>query len=256
MKYLLLAALALGLTQCKCLDMYGDCADHGKPATTDSAAALSTRDVHVDPEDKNTGLGSEVRLAYIDAVALIAFDTLPAIPAGKHLSKAELSLRGWTDTTGPAKVTFDLFRTGTDWEEGTGHWYYHTGLRHNGYQDVYANFPEYAPPAVTTDPKVRSGITWYSSTILRADMVKIATGTGILPQNQPAGAYPLLANTGAVTFDITGYLAGLADWSKPVSFGVRMAPPATGPNEGYSWLYARNHVQPAAYGPRLTVWYR
>jgi hypothetical protein len=87
-------------------------------------------------------------------------------------------------------------------------------------------------------------------------MIKIGTGMGTIPRIKSPGAYPLLGNTGTVTFDITGYLAGLPDWGKPVSFGIRQAPPATGPNEGFAWLYSRNHMEPAIYGPRLTIRFR
>lgn len=267
MKKLLLMAVSLGIMQCNgpsIIDFLSgwkrtsDRGDRGenKPQAIDSLVALSTRDVHLDHEDKNTGLGSEVRLAYADAVALVAFDTMPAVPPGRKLFRAELSLRGWTDAEGRAEVTLDLFNTSLEWTEGTGHWYFHTGGPKNGYHEVYSLFPEYTPPAVTTDPKDPSGITWTRAAALRADMVKITTASAVLLQNQPKYCYPRLEFTGTIAFDLTAYLSDPLRQGKPISFGIRQAPPEAGPNRGFAWIYARNHVNPAVYGPRLTLWYR
>jgi hypothetical protein len=219
----------------------------------DTLFAYSTRDVHVDQENRNTGLGSEVRLYYADALALVAFDSLPPFPEGKKLVRAEMSVNGWTDAEGDADVTLDLFRTAGGWTEGTGHWYAHSGGFHNGYETVYSQFPEYTPPAVTTDPVVPSGVLWSTSQALRSDMQKITTGKGILPRGFPWGCYPLLKHTGRVTFDLTAFLSDKANQGLPLTLGLRQAPASAGPNEGFAWIYSRNHVDPKNYGPKLVL---
>lgn len=223
---------------------------------TDSLMVYSTRDVHVERENKNTGLGSEVRLMDPDALALLAFDTMPAIPAGKHLEKAELVLRGWTDGEEDANVTMDLFATSGDWIEGTGHWYVFSGGTHNGFASVYAEFPEYQAPAGTTDPILSNGLTWSSSEALRAGIEKISTAKAVFPRGVPYGRYPLLEHTGALVFDLTAYLGDDANRDKPLYVGIRQAPAGSGPKERKSWIYSRNHMDPKVYGPKLVLTFR
>lgn len=249
MKKSLLPLAALALTHC--LPM------NEKPEPTEeSQVLLSTRDVHVDRENKNTGLGSEVRLYYADAVALLGFDQGITVPAGKKVFKAELTLHGWGDGVGDANVTLELFATSGDWAEGTGHWYVFGGGHHNDFEDVYSQFPDYSPPANTSNPTTITGALWSTTAGLRDGMEKITVAGAVFPRGEPWGCYPLIENTGVAVFDLTAFLSQKENQGIPLSFGVRQAPASAGPNEGNSWIYSRDHMDQAVYAPKLTVSYR
>lgn len=217
---------------------------------------FSTRDVHVDKENKNTGLGSEVRLLYADAVALLGFDQGITVPAGKKVFKAELTVHGWSDAAGDANVTLDLFGTSAEWTEGTGHWYVHGDGTHNGYESAYAPFPDYEPPANTSNPAGSPGANWSNTAALRDGMEKITFASAIFPRGKPWGSYPLIGNTGDAVFDLTGFLSKKENQGIPLSFGLRQAPASAGPNDGHSWIYSRDHMDRAVYAPKLIVTYR
>lgn len=216
---------------------------------------FSTRDAHVDKENKNTGLGSEVRLLYADAVALLGFDQGITVPAGKKVFKAELTLHGWSDGAGDAKVTLDLFGTSAEWTEGTGHWYVFEGGFHNGYEAVYDQFPGFVAPANTSNPTAPSGSLWSNTSMLRDGMEKITVAGAVFPRAKPWGRYPLIENTGDAVFDLTDFLSKKKNQGIPLSFGVRQAPASAGPNEAHSWIYSRDHMDPVVYAPKLTVTY-
>ena len=216
----------------------------------------STRDVHVDKENKNTGLGSQVRLKGGEAVALLGFDQGITIPNGKELLKAELTLHGWSDDADDANVTLELFATSAEWTEGTGHWYAHGGGYHNGYAEAYAQFPGYEPPANTSNPTEPSGSLWSNTSMLRDEMEKITVARTVFPRGKPWGCYPPIGNTGDAVFDLTAFLSQKENQGIPLSFGVRQAPFSVGPNEGDSWIYSRDHMDRTVYAPKLTVTYR
>lgn len=249
MKKSLLPLAALALTHCFPLN------EKAAPVE-ESQILFSTRDVHVDMENKNTGLGSEVRLYYSDAVAFLGFDQGITVPAGKKVVKAELTLHGWSDGDGDAKVTLDLFETSTDWKEGTGHWYVHGGGFHNGYKNVYAPFPDYVAPANTTNPTTLSGALWSTTVGLRDGMEKITAASAVFPRGNPWGTYPPIENTGTAVFDLTAFLSQKENQGVPLSFGVRQAPASVGPNEGNSWIYSRDHMDHAVHAPKLSITYR
>ncbi len=174
--------------------------------------------------------------------------------AGKKLVKAELRMNGWTDAEWPAGAggcicALDLFRVSGNWQEGTGHWYWHGGGPHNNYAAVYRMFPEYQPPA-TTNPNQRDGITWVNSDSLRKNMTWIAKGKGALPIGP--GWYPKLEGTGRISIDLTDSLAKHANWSQPLSFALRMSPDSTGNGVGKAWLYSKDHVS-SDYAPQLVL---
>ncbi len=219
-------------------------------------SATASRDASVDRENNNLGLTSDAHLFYQDAIALIAFDEMPKLPVGAKIVHAQITVRAWSDGVAANHVSLDLFRTGADWKEGTGNWYYFDGGQHNNYARVYANFPAYVPPAGSTNPSLQSGITWSTSTALRQGLTYVTTATAEIPSPTADGKYPLLANTGAITFDVTSLLAKLGDLSKPLSLGLMQSIPSRGTNAGGTWFYSRNHVQPEIYAPTLTLTYR
>jgi hypothetical protein len=224
------------------------------PEVDSTVILYPSKDAHVDSENWNLGLGAEMRLAYPSAVAFLAFDSLAKVMPGKNLVKAELIVHGWTDAEWPdgaggCVCGLDLFKVTGDWQEGTGHWYWHGGGPHNGFENVYRLFPEYQPPA-TTNPNQRNGITWTNSDSLRKNMAWIAKGKGVLPIGE--GSYPLLENTGRIFIDLTDSLAQHKDWSQSFSFALRMSPDSTSSAVGKAWIYSKDHVSPD-YAPRLVL---
>jgi hypothetical protein len=220
----------------------------------------SAKDASVDQENWNTGLGSEVRLYYQDALAFLTFEGVAEAMAGKKLVKAELLLNAWTDGEWPVgsggkHCALDLFLTQDDWVEGTGHWYWHGGGPHNNYAFVYSLFPAYVPPAITTDPEVRSGITWENSGGLRAGLIPIGHGSGFIPKGR--GTYPLLGNTGRIAIDLTKALAQPQLRGRPLALALRLAsgPGGTETAKTWAWIYSKDHVS-RAHAPQLVLAFR
>lgn len=231
----------------------------GKPRrckAPDSVMALPTRDVHIDRENRNCGLGSEFILKHDDALGLLGFDSLPRIPGRKQLIKAELTMHGWGAADGDARITLELVKTIPGWTEGTGHWYAFAGGRHNNYAAAYSEFPEYVPPANTSNPAEPTGIVWDSSDSLRAGLVPIAIARAVIPRGNPWGSYPRIEHTGLIAFDLTAFFNKPENRVAPVSLGIRRAAASEGPNESFAWIYSKDHVYPEIYAPKLTLWYR
>jgi hypothetical protein len=210
------------------------------------------RDVGVDQDRANLGLGSDVRLLYKEAAILLDFPTLDTAVSGKQVSKVELILNAFAHDAPNPDV--QLVRVpdadAGRWTEGTGHWYYFGGQKVNGYETSYSLYPEYVPPSGTTNPTspaVDSSTFALAQEIWNADSTRtVARWQGTVPLTP--GVYPLLSNTTEMRFDITT-LAGQPGWRRTLALRQTPTTPVS-----LIHMYSKDHMGPS-YGARIVVTY-
>lgn len=145
-------------------------------------------------------------------VFLFKFD-LSRIDPGK-LKSGKLHLNvyvgGSNPVSGTVPLTCRIYGIHSEWQEGTGNWYYHREGWRNGGEQMFAHYPlPDSIKALSTDPAERTGIDSSAKEMLRMSSATLIATESVsldLPAFRVVKTLPARADLADLAIDMTGYL--------------------------------------------------
>lgn len=219
----------------------------------DSALLMPTKDAWIGPENYNAGLAAELRLWEGGSIGLVDFGNLSVSLGGRTIASATLVLHGWKGRvsigTGNTDLRIDVGSAPGGWTEGTGHWYWFDGAGQNGYEEAFTLWPGYVPPAGTSNPAARDGITWGSGIAQREGFRADTTFAPSLVDG-PDRRFPTEAGCSTISIDVTATIRRIAASADGASVAIRRSTSSASPEESIGF-YTKD-MDPSV-APRLLV---
>lgn len=218
-------------------------------ASSSSLVLLPIADAGIDEQGDNLGAEAGNRLAYRQGMILLDFGTFESLK-GHRIVRARLHLQGWSNTA-DSNIALVAGTVNRGWAEGNGNWYYFDGKKANGYDLAYSNYPDRSVPSGTANPATAEGVRWSNSASLRASWSPACSSTVYLPAGGN-GAYPRLANSAPIEFDVTAALTAMLSQGTAKALALRFASVSgSGLASTQICTYAREFG--ADFAPRLEV---